>query len=222
MRTLYHFPLCPFSRKVRIVLGEKNLEFSLHFEPVWKKRPEFLDLNPCGKVPVLIDHENQVLIDSYAICEYLDEVYPGHNLLGKAVAARAETRRLVAWFDDAFFQDATYKLLFEKVFKRYNDRGVPDSSVIRIANANIRHHFDYLTWLIERRHWLVGEVFSLADVAGAAHLSILDYLNHVPWDDYPQIKDWYARIKSRPSFRGLLTDQVPGLAAPAHYWDLDF
>lgn len=223
MRTLYYIPLCPFSRKVRIALGEKNLECTLQFEAVWNKRPEFLDLNPAGKVPVLIDRENHLLLDSYAICEYLDESYPHtYSLYGKSLTQRAETRRLVAFFDDTFNHDVTYKIVFEKTLKRYFKLGHPDSNRIREGLHHLKEHFDYLSWLIEKRHWLAGESFSMADIAGAAHLSTLDFLNHINWEQHPAIKDWYARIKCRPSFRALLNDQVAGITPPAHYGDLDF
>ncbi|ARN84635.1 glutathione S-transferase family protein [Candidatus Nucleicultrix amoebiphila] len=222
MRTLFHYPLCPYSRKIRMLLAEKNLEFSLQFEPVWRKRPEFLDINPAGKVPVLIDHENQVIMDSGVISEYLEEAYPGQNFIGKAIAARAETRRIVAWFDDVFFNEVTKQIVFEKTMKRQFSLGEPNSNVIREGISYMHQHFDYLSWLIERRHWVAGETFSLADMAGAAHISTLDYINHVPWEEYPEIKEWYSRIKCRPSFRGLLNDQVPGIIPPVHYWDLDF
>ena len=221
MRTLFHHPLCPFSRKVRLFLAEKNLDFTLQIEPFWKKRPEFLDLNPAGKVPVLIDH-NRVISNSYVICEYLDEAYDSLSLIGDSVSDRAEARRISAWMDESFHDQVGHKIIYEKLFKRYFETTHPDSAQIRAAITTMHDYLGYITWLIERRNWLAGEKFSVADLTTAAHLSTLDYLNHIPWEDYPEIKEWYCRIKSRPSFRPLLSDQMPGVQPPKHYWDLDF
>jgi len=93
-----------------------------------------------------------------------------------------------------------------------------------LARREARRH----DWLrgrrrrFERRRWLAGENFSLADITAAAHLSTLDYLGDVPWDNHEPAKEWYARIKSRPSFRPLLADHIPGAPPPKHYADLDF
>jgi glutathione S-transferase len=222
MRTLYHLWLNPFSRKVRIVLAEKNLEFHMNVEQVWERRREFLALNPSGEVPVLVEPDNTVLSDSNAICEYLEEVAPSPNLLGSTPHDRAEVRRLVAWFDRKFDVEVTNKLVGEKVMKRFLGLGEPDSREIRAAQKNIHTHLDYINFLTDRRHWLAGEDMSLADIAAAAHLSAVDYLGDVPWADHKSAKHWYARIKSRPSIRPILADKIPGLLAPKHYADLDF
>lgn len=222
MRKLHHFWLSPYCRKVRLLLKEKALDFELVLEKVWEKRDEFLALNPAGLVPVLIEHDGRVLVESLAICEYLDEVYTNKSLIGFDPAQRAETRRLVSWFDLKFGREAGDALVFEKVLRRFMAEGQPDSAVIRVAHQNMRYHLDYIGWLAERRKWLAGDDFSLADIAAAAHLSCVDYLGDVPWEDYPLVKDWYVRVKSRPSFRPLLADHVPGLPPPRHYADLDF
>ena len=222
MRTLYHLWLSPFSRKVRLVLAEKNLHFRMEVEQTWERRHEFLALNPTGEVPVLVEPDNTVLADSMAICEYLEEQTPEPNLIGKRPYDRAEVRRLVAWFDQKFNFEVTDKLVNEKVMKRFLGLGEPDSREIRAAQANIHTHLDYITFLTDRRFWLAGEQMTLADIAAAAHISAVDYLGDVPWADYKSAKNWYARIKSRPSFQGILADSIPGLPAPKHYADPDF
>ncbi|MBT7956629.1 MAG: glutathione S-transferase family protein [Rhodospirillaceae bacterium] len=222
MRTLYHLWLSPFSRKVRLVLAEKNLDFRMEVEQTWERRHEFLALNPTGEVPVLVEPDNTVLADSMAICEYLEEQTPEPNLIGKRPYDRAEVRRLVAWFDQKFNFEVTDKLVNEKVMKRFLGLGEPDSREIRAAQANIHTHLDYITFLTDRRFWLAGEQMTLADIAAAAHISAVDYLGDVPWADYKSAKNWYARIKSRPSFQGILADSIPGLPAPKHYADPDF
>ena len=222
MRKLYHFWLCPFSRKLRIVLAEKELEFELIFEKYWDRRSEFLRLNPAGQVPVLIEDQGAILPESSAVCEYLEEMYPTPSLFGHDPEVRAETRRLTAWFDLKFYEEVTRPLVEEKVLKRFMGMGQPDSEAMRVGRVNMRYHLDYIGWLAEHRNWLVADSVSLADIAAAAHLSCLDYIGDVPWDDYEAAKNWYVRLKSRPSFRPLLADNIQGLSPPQHYSDLDF
>jgi glutathione S-transferase len=222
MRILYHLPLSPYSRKVRLALAEKRIPFDMRVERVWERREEFLVMNPACTVPVLQDANGLVLSDSYAICEYLDEAYPDSPLLGRTLAERAEVRRLVAWFDIKFYAEVTRNLLYEKQMKRLLGRGNPDAAAIRAGYANLKPHLDYIGWLAETRAWLAGPSLSLADLAAAAQLSALDYISDLDWSLSEAAKDWYARIKSRPSFRPLLGDRVSGVAPPAHYADLDF
>ncbi len=222
MRVLYHLWLSAPSRTIRIVLKEKNLDFTLKAEKVWERRPEFLALNPAGEVPVLIEPEGAVLAEVNAITEYLDEVYREKILLGLNPLDRAEVRRLIAWFDVKMNREVTENLVGEKMMKRFLGLGQPNSSAIRAGHLNLTHHLEYIGYLTERRRWLAGDNFSLADITAAAHLSTIDYLGDVPWDDHEAAKEWYARIKSRPSFRPLLADHIPGAPPPKHYADLDF
>ena len=222
MRVLYHTLLSPAARKVRIVLREKNLDFTLKAERTWERRPEFLALNPAGEVPVLIEPDGTVLADAAAIVEYLDEVYREKMLIGINPVDRAEVRRLAAWFDVKMNLEVTENLLGEKMMKRVLGEGQPNSQAIRAGHANLPHHLDYIGYLVDRRRWLAGDFFSLADITAAAHLSTLDYLGDVPWEQNELAREWYARIKSRPSFRAILADHVPGLSPPQHYADLDF
>lgn len=222
MRHLHHFCLQPFSRTLRIALREKNLDFDLVEEKPGERRDELLRLNPSGEVPVLVEPDGAAYADGQAIVEFLDETYPEPSLIGRSPAARAEIRRLVGWFDRKFEREVTARLLDEKIMKRLIRSGQPDSNAIRIAGANLRIHLEYIAWLADRRAWLGGEHFSLADITAASHISIVDYLGDVPWENHPEAKDWYARVKSRPSFRPLLADHLPGAPPPRHYADLDF
>lgn len=222
MRTLFHLPLCPFSRKVRLVLKEKNLDFELKLERVWERRPDYLAMNPAAEVPVLAEPDGAVFVDSGVICEYLEEAHREKLLMPLDPVDRAETRRLVAWFDLKMNREVTLNLIGEKMMKRMMGYGNPNSSAIRAGHANLHHHLDYIAYLVERRRWLGGDHFSLADIAAASHLSVLDYIGDVPWGSHELAKDWYARIKSRPSFRPLLADHVAGHPPPEHYADLDF
>ncbi|HLB07665.1 MAG TPA: glutathione S-transferase family protein [Alphaproteobacteria bacterium] len=222
MRTLYHLWLSPPCRVVRVVLREKAVEFDLKVEKVWERRPEFLAINPAGEVPVLVESDGEVIAQCVPIAEYLEDVYPEPSLIGTAPLVRAEVRRLVDWFAAKFDHEVTEHILGEKFMKRFMSMGEPDSRVIRAGQLNIRYHLDYIAYLSERRRWLAGDDFSLADIAAAAHLSVIDYIGDVPWEAHPEAKEWYARVKSRPSFRPLLADRIPGAAPPKHYADLDF
>jgi glutathione S-transferase len=246
MRRLFHHPLQPQSRAIRLQLAEKRLEAELVMERPWDRREQFLMINPSGEVPVLAEDGGPVLCGFYPILEYLEEAYPetaaaGIPLLGRTLGDRAEIRRLVAWFDGKFDREVTRNLLHEKLFKRFMSHGGsggssgagpggssggasggPDSGAIRAGKANIGIHLDYIGWLVERRNWLAGAVLSLADLVAAAQFSAIDYLGDVPWGEHEAAKDWYARMKSRPSFRPLLADNLPGATPPAHYADLDF
>lgn len=222
MRTLYHVWLHPFSRKVRLALAEKRLEFDLQVEKIWERRTAFLAMNPAGDVPVLVEADGTILSNSQVICEYLEEVYPDVNLLGDDPMQRAETRRLVGWFDVKFNREVTDNLVGEKLMKRFLKLGEPHGPSIRAGHANIHYHLDYIGFLCEKRKWLAGEAFSLADIAAAAHLSSIDYIGDVPWDEHHAARDWYARVKSRPSFKSLLEDRIPGFTPVDHYENVDF
>jgi len=232
MRTLYHLWLCPYARKVRIVLAEKKLPFELELEKIWERRDAFLALNPAGEVPVLIeangdgdggeDAPPRIIADSVAICEYLEESVPEPALLDGDAGTRAEIRRLTAWFDQKFQREVTVNLVDEKINKRFLGLGAPSSAAIRAGHTNIATHLAYIEYLIERRNWLAGETFSLADIAAAAQISCVDYVGDVPWDGFPEARTWYARLKSRPSMRPILADHIPGIPPPKHYADPDF
>lgn len=222
MRVLFHLWLSPACRKVRVVLGEKGLGYELKTENLWERRPAFLGMNPAGDVPVMVEEDGRAFADSTAICEYLEETYPRPPLLPGGPVERAEARRLVAWFDVKFSHEVSQNLIGEKFLKRFLKLGEPDSRALRAGKANIHYHLDYIGWLSDRRNWLAGEDYSLADITAAAHLSALDYLGDVPWERHEPAKEWYARIKSRPSFRPILADHIPGEPPPKHYADLDF
>ena len=222
LRTLHHLPLSAPCRKVRLALAEKGLIFSLEVERFWERRTEFLQINPAGDVPVLVEPDGTTLVDSQVICEYLEEAYAAIDLIGSDSLQRAETRRLVVWFDRKFSLEVTDNLVGEKYLKRLFGLGDPQAEYIRQGVANIHYHLEYIAYLAERRRWLAGDEFSLADIAAAAQLSTVDFIGDVPWEEHPGAKEWYARVKSRPSFRPILADQVSGLQSPKHYADLDF
>ena len=201
--------------------AEKKLEIRLAEERYWEKNPDFMKRNPAGKVPVL-KFDNRIFSESQAICEYLEDRYPDPPLLPSSPMGRYEVRRLVALFDDKFHHDVTAKLLYERVNRKLQGTGHPVSANVKAGVRAIRYHLDYMAWLLESRNWLAGDELSMADFAAAAHLSCLDYISDVDWHRSQAVRDWYARIKSRPAFRPILADTVPGFPPPQHYADLDF
>lgn len=225
MYRLYYHPLDAFSRKIRLLLAEKDLPFELITENPWERRAEFVTLSAAVEVPVLVTVDGgteRILADSIAIAEYIEEMHPRPPLLGATPEARAEVRRLVGWFERKFYDEVTRCIVLEKAFKRLEGRGGPDSNALRAGCSNIHYHLDYIGYLTERRNWLAGEQLTQADLAAAAQLSAIDYLGDVPWEQHVAARDWYARIKSRPTFRPLLGDRLAGLLPARHYADLDF
>jgi len=229
MIDLIHYPLDPFSRSIRLAMAECGIDVELQEERPWEWRTDFLALNPAGSLPVYRDEADVVLCGAYAISEYLAESgADAQSLSFKFLPGneedRAEVRRLVDWFHNKFNAEVTSYLLEEKVIRRFDEQkaGAPDMELVRAARANLRHHLGYIGHLADTRNWLAGEVLSFADIAAAAHISCMDFLGDVPWDENEAAKNWYARIKSRPSFRVLLDDRVPGFAPPESYADPDF
>lgn len=220
---LYHLPLCPHSRKVRVALREKGLAAELVEIAPWGERAdELFALNPAGEVPVLTGLGPVPIPDSGVIAAYLEEAHPEPSLYGRDLAQRTETRRLAAWFDSKFAREVTDLLWREKIVKRWKRQGFPRSEALREGAQNIRGHLAYIEYLYQGRKWLAGDELSMADIAAAAHLSVLDYLGDVPWSEAPGAKEWYAKMKSRPSMRPLLMDRLTGLKPPDHYDDPDF
>jgi len=228
MLTLFHQPLCPLSRYVRLILGEYGIEARLVEERFWERREEFLLLNPAGEIPVLVADGQPPVPGATIVAEYIEETHQHgpDRLLPEATGERVEVRRLANWFNDKFHAEVSGPLVTERVFKRHmtaeQGGGPPDTDAMRAARQNIRYHLAYIGWLVRTRDWLAGDRLSLADLAAAAHLSAADYLGDVPWTADEAAKNWYARVKSRPAFRAILADNMAGIAPSKNYADLDF
>ena len=222
MWQLYQFPLCPFSRKARLLLGEKGVGYEPVRESPWLRRDEFLDLNPTGQVPVMVDTDRGVtLIDSSVICEFFEETVDKAAMLNGTAVDRAEIRRLTIWFDTQFYAEITAPLLHERMIKRIVYKQAPDAKALREAMKAAVSHLDYIDYLLDHRTWLAGATMSLADLAAAAQISIADYLGGIDWKSHEQAQGWYLRMKSRPSFRPLLAERMEGIPPPADYEKLD-
>lgn len=218
------------SRFVRLILQEYGYQYDLAEEQPWEKRREFLTLNPAGTLPVYVDDNMRVLSGATVISEFLDETHGvlkrDRRLLAEDPFQRAEIRRLTEWFLEKMEQDVTTPLVRERVFKLQMPPtlggGAPDSKILRMARNNVRQHMKYLGWLSASRPWLAGDRLSYADLAAAATVSVLDYLGEINWAESPEAKEWYQRLKSRPSFRPLLSERIRGVTPVSHYADLDF
>jgi glutathione S-transferase len=230
MLTLFQHPFCPHSRFVRLVLNEYGLDAYIVDEKTWERREEFLMLNPAGTTPVLVAEGHPPVPGAAIIAEYIDETagdeIGARRLLPPEPEKRIEVRRLASWFNNKFFEEVSGPLVMERCYKRYipheQGGGSPDTDAIRAARTNIRYHLAYIGWLVRERDCLAGNQLSLADLAAAAHLSAVDYLGDVPWNEDEAAKAWYARVKSRPSFRSILAEAMPGIQASKTYADLDF
>ncbi|MGB3503343.1 MAG: glutathione S-transferase family protein [Mesorhizobium sp.] len=230
MLTLFHNPMSSACRFVRLAFGEYGEDLALIEEKPWARRKEFLQLNPAGTLPVLLAEGDMAVIGASVIAEYVDEtrgvLKRDKRLFAEDPLGRAEIRRLCDWYLVKADSETTRHLVRERVFKPHmpsgQGGGSPDSTAIRAARANIKQHLKYTNWLAGTRNWLAGDRLSYADLAAGATLSILDYLGEVNWSEHQAARDWYVRVKSRPSFRPLLNDRVRGLSPAAHYADLDF
>jgi glutathione S-transferase len=230
MLTLFHHSFCPHSRFIRLAVGEYGFDLKLAEERVWERREGFLALNPAATTPVLMEDGIPPVPGASLIAEYLDETHGAEmddrRLLPTTMAERIEVRRLMAWFNEKFFEEASNPLVTERIYKRFmsedNGGGAPAAEVIRAAKANVRYHLAYIGWLAQTRNYLAGDQLTYADLAAAAHLSAIDYLGDVPWIEDDAAKAWYARVKSRPSFRPLLSEWLAGVPASRTYVDLDF
>jgi len=232
---LTHFRLCPLSRSIRLAFAELELAPVLVEERPWEIKPGFLAVNPAGELPVLELGNSLVLCGAYSISEFLAEEAENSEtdertmrLFPGTPEDRAEVRRLVDWFHGKLNREVTQAMLAEKVYDRFaggpasQSHSKPIAQLLRALHANLRYHLGYISFLADQRRWLAGDEMSFCDLAAAAHLSVLDYLGEVPWDDYPQAKAWYVRLKSRRSFQPLLADRLPGMPPPIAYTDLDF
>ncbi len=221
MVLLLHHPVSAISKKIRIIMAEKKILFVLREEEPWNLSAEMYKLNPAGELPVFI-FDGNVISGNYAITEFLEEINTDNKLITGDAKQKAEIRRLSEWFDNKFSKEVSNSLINEKIYKRFYKGLSPDSKILKTTFNNLNFHMEYIDWLCESRNYLAGNVFSLADISAAAQLSIIDYLGDVPWEGYKNAKLWYSKIKSRPSFKDILKDNIKGILPSKHYANLDF
>ena len=223
MKKLYHYPLDAFGRIVRIYLSEKGEEFEAIEEFPWERKEIFSEKHFLSDLPTLVERDRTVIESAPAIISYCEQTSRSKiSLQGNSFSSKAEIQRLCSLFNISFFAEVTNHIVFEKIMKKHLEKTYPDSSMIRAGIRSLPKYLEYIAWLTDRRNWLAGEEFSLADISAAAHISCLDYLASIEWENYPEAKNWYVRVKSRPSFREILKDRVGDAAPPAYYSELDF
>jgi glutathione S-transferase len=226
MRKLHYHSLCAFSRTAQFALSEKKLDFSIEVTKFWDKNSGLCELNSFGRLPVLIELNGTVISGVYAVIEYLEEKYEESHILSPDANERAEARRIFQWVNEDFSAEVTSVLAFEKGLKRFfvsqGEQSAPSSAVLKQVRETFNKYVKKIEWFIDRRRWLAGDSFSIADIAVAAHFSIIDYMGSISWEYYPIAKEWYARIKSRPSFKKVLNERIPGIAPVSYYTDPDF
>tara|TARA_B100000686_G_scaffold354748_1_gene466915 strand:- start:4646 stop:5311 length:666 start_codon:yes stop_codon:yes gene_type:complete len=221
MNILYHLPFSANCRLIRIALAENDMPVRLVVEAIWERRESFIAINPEATVPVLINEENLKICGASVIIEWLEENISS-SLIGSETSIRCESRRIMNWFLNKFSKEIYDSIIYEKIMKVFIGKGNPDTNILRVGRKNLKVHLEYIDWLSKNRDWLAGNEFTIADISAAASISIIDYLGEIKWKDYSYAKEWYARIKSRPSFRNILEDKIPGLLPPKYYKDLDF
>ncbi len=221
MVLLVHHPISAHSRKIRIIMAEKGVLFALREEEPWNLSADIKKLNPAEDLPVFV-FDGKVIAGNYAISEYLEEAYPNPQLLSKNIKERAEIRRLIDWFDNKFSREVYQYVVNEKIIKRFSAYSSPNSRLLNAGYSNLKYHMQYIDWLAERNNYLAGNDFTMADISAAAQISVIDYLGDINWNDFANAKEWYAKVKSRPSFKEILKDNIKGVMPSKHYTNLDF
>lgn len=225
MPRLLQHRLDPASRLARLMFAEYGIAVDVEDIKPWLRDTHILELNPAATVPILIDEGQPNAVGVLAVVHAIEDRYSPAAVAGLFPAQprdRAEMWRLCEWVLLKFNDEVTRYIFEEKIMKRDRPGATPDPSVLRVAKANLGEHLQYFNWLFATRHWIAGDVMTLADFALAAHLSALDYLGDVNWDSAAETRDWYARIKSRPAFRTLLNDRIGGMPPHSGYANLDF
>ena len=195
--------------------------FVLKEEDPWNISQDIMKINPSGELPVLI-FDGNVISGNYAITEYLEESNPQYKLLPEDLKDRAKTREVMNWFDSKFYNEVYKYIVTEKIIKRFQLKEAPNSKILKAGLNNLKYHMQYIDYLADRNSYIAGNRLSLADLTVAAHLSIIDYLGDISWNEYKNAKVWYAKIKSRPSFKDILKDNIRGIHPSVNYANLDF
>jgi glutathione S-transferase len=225
MPRLLQHRLDPASRVARLMFAEYGVPIDIEDIKPWTREPQLLEINPAATVPILIEEGEAPIVGVLAVIHGIEERHSPSTVAGLFPAEsrdRAEMWRLLDWVLLKLNDEVTRYVFEEKIVKRDKRGATPDPAVLRVAKANLVEHMLYFNWLFATRHWIAGDMMTLADFALAAHLSSLDYLGDVLWETSLETRQWYARIKSRPAFRTLLNDRVAGMPAAAGYADLDF
>jgi glutathione S-transferase len=201
MIKLYDFLPCPFGQKVRVILAEKGLSYELveiDLSQGEQRRPDFLRLNPFGRVPVLVD-EDSTIYDSTIIGEYLEDEYPEPPLL-PPVGASALRARARIWedFADASFTPQVGQLMAE-IGK---GEGESDSNRVQRLQQSVERMLNFLNHELQGQEFLSGQ-FSVADIGFVPRLVVLRDLGVDVALNRSNLDAWLKRMLDRPSIQNL-------------------
>ena len=221
MIILYHYYLCSSSRYIRLILEEHKISYHTQLENYWKPQKDFLELNPAGHLPVLINEENFPVIGANACVEYIKDLELRSNFFVENYKEKAEINRLVHWFEVIFKKEVFDPIIYEKVYSRIVVNITPNSDNIRAALQNLDFHIQYFNYLLNNKNYFIKDELTYIDFLAAANFSVLDYLGLLNLKSYENVREWYFKLKSRPSFRTLLKDQIVGLNPHENYKNID-
>ena len=221
MITLYHYYLCSSSRYIRLILEEHKISYQTQLENYWKPQKDFLELNPAGHLPVLVNEENFPVIGANACVEYIKDLELRSNFFVENYKEKAEINRLVHWFEVIFKKEVFDPIIYEKVYSRIVENITPNSENIRAALQNLDFHIQYFNYLLNNKNYFIKDELTYLDFLAAANFSVLDYLGLLNLKNHDNIREWYLKLKSRPSFRTLLKDQIVGLNPHENYKNID-
>ena len=221
MITLYHYYLCSSSRYIRLILEEHKISYQTQLENYWKPQNDFLELNPAGHLPVLVNEENFPVIGANACAEYIKDLELRSNFFVENYKEKAEINRLVHWFEVIFKKEVFDPIIYEKVYSRIVENITPNSENIRAALQNLDFHIQYFNYLLNNKNYFIKDELTYLDFLAAANFSVLDYLGLLNLKSNENIREWYFKLKSRPSFRTLLKDQIVGLNPHENYKNID-
>lgn len=213
------FELCPLTRQVRILLNEKKIEYKLVYDNAWKEHflvDPVLYSSQLPKISV-----NNIKYNGWYNALYcLENKLEMEDLFGSNKDA-VKIKEIILFMNDKLYNNVIYPIMNEKVIS-YMNHLAPEARNIRNAKRLCHVYLKYFENDLKKFHWLSHNEFSAADLVAAAHISVLDYLNEINWNEYKTLKDWYSIIKSRPSMRPLLKEKYPAFQPPAHYDNPDF
>ena len=197
---LYDFPSSPNCQRVKVVLAEKNLPYDIvpvDLKQKEQKKPDFLKLNPYGKVPVVIDGAT-VLYESLIINEYLDEKYPDPPLMPKDHGKRAKARILIDYGMNHL--DTPYQTIRKEMMKEEKER---DQAAIDKAKQELENLLQRFERELGDQPYLAGD-FSLVDAALIPRFTRLEGMGVLPDPALPRVGAWIKRMKERPSVKQIL------------------
>ena len=221
MIILHHYYLCSSSRYIRLILEEHKITYNTQLENYWKPQKDFLQLNPAGHLPVILNKENFPIVGANACLEYIKDLNLKPHLFVNNYKDKAELYRLHHWFDTIFKKEVLDPIIYEKVFSRIVENIIPNSENIRAALQNLDFHAQYFNYLLDNKNYFIKDKLTYLDLLAAANLSVLDYLGLLNLKTNKNVKEWYLKIKSRPSFKTLLKDQIVGLNPHENYKSID-